>query len=280
MKVPGRLRRLRFESLWEQRKLADADAGQLMMGQQGPVYSSPQMACAFERKTGKQLWRQGGDARRGGLGGRLRLAASAVRVCGFEGKGAGARWLRDHDGLRIGPPLLRQYGLLFTLSDERVALAFNEATGREMWRLAPPRTRRSYLSIHAHRALLATDSGYLYGLGMSDGQVRFRISASLPFLGAPVPWGKRFLATLGQGSNFALLLSDAHSGEAAVDVRDVSSPCPRRRCRAESGCTSPGSWRARACCCASMRTGGRSGNARCTWGRGPSRWRGCRARCW
>lgn len=214
LKVPGRLRRLRFESLWEQRKLVDADAGQLMMGKQGLVYSSPQMACAFERKTGKQLWRRAATHGVAASVDGYSLAASAARVCGFEGKGAGARWLRNHDGLRIGPTLLRQYGLLFTLSDERVALALNEATGREMWRLAPPRTRRSYLSIHSHRALLATDSGYLYGLGMSDGQVRFRISASLPFLGAPVPWGKRFLATLGQGSNFALLLSDAHSGEA------------------------------------------------------------------
>ncbi|MFY0575627.1 hypothetical protein ACN28S_15800 [Cystobacter fuscus] len=58
LKVPGRLRRLRFESLWEQRKLVDADTGRLLMGRQGLVYSSPDMACAFERKTGKQLWRR------------------------------------------------------------------------------------------------------------------------------------------------------------------------------------------------------------------------------
>ncbi|PTL85346.1 PQQ-binding-like beta-propeller repeat protein [Vitiosangium sp. GDMCC 1.1324] len=214
LKVPGRLRRLRFENLWEQRKLTDASEGRLMMGRQGLVYSSPRMACAFDRKTGKQLWRRAATHGVAASADGYSLAASAVRVCGFEGKGAGALWLRNHDGLRLGPLLLRQYGMLFTLSDDRVALAINEVTGREMWRLAPPRTRRSYLGIHAHRALLATDSGYLYGLGMADGQVRFRISASLPFLGPPVPWGRRFVATLGQGSNFALLLSDAHTGEA------------------------------------------------------------------
>ncbi|HYO52754.1 PQQ-binding-like beta-propeller repeat protein [Archangium sp.] len=215
LKVPGRLRRLRFDDLWEQRKLADADQGRLMLGRQGPVYSSPQMACAFDRKAGKQLWRRAATHGVAASTDGYSLAASAVRVCGFQGRGSGARWLHDHDGLRIGPMLLRQEGLLLTLSDDRIALAFNEVTGREMWRLAPPRTRRSHLGIQAHRALLATDSGYLYGLDLADGQVRFRVSASLPFLGPPVPWGRHFVAPLGQGSHFALLLSDAHTGEAA-----------------------------------------------------------------
>jgi outer membrane protein assembly factor BamB len=214
LQVPGRLRRLRFESLWEQRRLSDADQGRLMMGRQGLVYSSPLMACAFDRKTGNQLWRRAATHGVAASVNGYSLAASAVRLCGFPGKGAGARWLHDHDGLRIGPMLLRQDGMLLTLADDRIALAFNEVTGREIWRLAPPRTRRSHLGIQAHRALLATDSGYLYGLDLADGQVRFRLSASLPFLGPPVPWGRRFVAMLGQGSHFALLLSDAHTGEA------------------------------------------------------------------
>jgi len=230
LKVPGRLRRLRFDDLWEQRKLADADQGRLMLGRQGPVYSSPQMACAFERKSGKQIWRRAATHGVAASTDGFSLAASAVRVCGFHGKGAGARWLHDHDGLRIGPMLLRQDGLLLTLSDDRIALAYNEVTGREMWRLTPPRTRRSHLGVHAHRALLATDSGYLYGLDLADGQVRFRVSASLPFLGPPVPWGRRFVATLGQGSHFALLLSDAHTGEAAwtyeMSLALPSAPLP------------------------------------------------------
>ncbi|MGZ3456989.1 MAG: outer membrane protein assembly factor BamB family protein, partial [Archangium sp.] len=225
-----RLRRLRFESLWEQRRLADADAGRLMMGRQGLVYSAPDMACTFERKTGKQLWRRAATHGVAASVDGYSLAASAVRLCGFPGKGAGARWLRDHEGLRIGPMLLRQDRLLLTLADDRIALAFHEVTGREMWRLAPPRTRRSHLGIQAHRALLATDSGYLYGLDLADGQVRFRVSASLPFLGPPVPWGRRFVAALGQGSHFALLLADAHTGEAAwtyeMSLSLPSAPLP------------------------------------------------------
>ncbi|WP_257447108.1 PQQ-binding-like beta-propeller repeat protein [Archangium lipolyticum] len=230
LKVPGRLRRLRFQNLWEQRKLSDADQGRLMLGRQGLVYSSPRMACAFDRKGGKQLWRRAATHGVAASTDGYSLGASAVRICGFQGKGIGARWLHDHDGMRIGPVLLRQDGLLLTLSDDRVALAYNEMTGREMWRLAPPRTRRSHLGIQAHRALLATDSGYLYGLDLADGQVRFRVSASLPFLGPPVPWGRRFVAMLGQGSHFALLLADAHTGEAAwtyeMSLSLPSAPLP------------------------------------------------------
>jgi outer membrane protein assembly factor BamB len=230
LNVPGRLRRLRFETLWEQRRLSDADQGRLILGRQGLVYSAPQMACAFDRKTGKQLWRRAATHGVAASADGYSLAASGVRVCGFLGRGAGARWLRDHDGLRIGPLLLRHNGLLLTVSDDRSVLAFHEATGRELWRLAPPRTRRGHLAIHTHRALLATDSGYLYGLGLTDGQVRFRMSASLPFLGPPVPWGRRFVATLGQGSQFALLMSDAYTGEAAwtceMSLALPSTPLP------------------------------------------------------
>lgn len=230
LKVPGRLRRLRFESLWEQRRMADAEEGRLLLGRQGLVFSSPRMACAFERKTGRQLWRRAATHGVAASADGYSLAASGVRLCGFSSRGSGARWLRDHDGLRIGPLLLRQNGLLLTVSDDRTVLAFHEVTGRELWRLAPPRTRRGHLAIHAHRALLATDSGYLYGLGLTDGQVRFRMSASLPFLGPPVPWGRHFVATLGQGSQFALLTSDAHTGEAAwtyeMSLALPSTPLP------------------------------------------------------
>lgn len=230
LKVPGKLRRLRFETLWEQRKLTDADDGRLLLGRQGVVYSSPEMACAFERKTGKQLWRRAATHGVATSVDGYSLAASAVLMCGFAGRGPGAQWMRGHDGMRVGPTLLRHYGLLYTLGDERVALALHEVTGREAWRLTPPRTRRSYLSVHAHRALLATDSGYLYGLGLADGQVRFRVSASLPFLGPAVPWSRRFVALLGQGSNSALLLSDAHTGEAVwtyeMSLSLPSTPLP------------------------------------------------------
>ncbi|HEX4621695.1 MAG TPA: PQQ-binding-like beta-propeller repeat protein, partial [Myxococcaceae bacterium] len=91
-------------------------------------------------------------------------------------------------------------------------LAFESVTGRELWRLAPPRTQRCHVSIQAHRALVATDAGYLYGLDLHDGQVRYRMRANLPFTAPLVAWGRRAVGALGGGEAGALFVSDAHRG--------------------------------------------------------------------
>jgi outer membrane protein assembly factor BamB len=230
--VPGRLRRLRFEKRWEQKGLAGAESGQLLLGRKGPVFCSREQARAFERKAGKQLWQHEASQGVAATADGYVVTADASRVYCFIGKGAGARWLHDHDGLPLGPQLLRQDGLLITLCDDRTVLAFAEVTGREIWRLAPARTQKSWLAIQGHRALLSTDSGYLYGVDLADGQVRYRMRAPLPFHGTPVAWGKRFVATLGRGSHHALLLADAHSGD-VVWTREFqlglpSAPLPVR----------------------------------------------------
>jgi outer membrane protein assembly factor BamB len=230
--APGRLRRLRFDKRWEQRGLDGAEAAQLHLGRQGPVFCSREMASAFARKDGRVLWSrkasQGVAATKDGHV----VAADAARVYCFVGTGASARWLHDHDGLPLGPQLVRQDGLLITLSDDRTVLAFAEAAGREVWRLAPSRTQRSWLAIQGHRALLATDAGYLYGLDIPDGQVRYRMRSPEPFLCTPVAWGKRFLATLGKKSHHALLLADAHSGDVLwtreFHLSTPSAPLPTR----------------------------------------------------
>ncbi|MBU8900379.1 PQQ-like beta-propeller repeat protein [Corallococcus sp. M34] len=230
LKVPGRLRRLRFEKLWEQRGLEDAEEARLLSGRHGPVYCAPRLACAFSRRDGALLWRRAAALGVAAAADGHAVAADAARVYGFTGRGAGARWLHDHDGIPIGPLLLRKDRLLLTLSEERTVVAFAEATGREMWRLAPPRAQRSWLTPQGHRALLATDSGYLYGLDLADGQVRYRLRAPLPFHGAPVPWGRRALAMLGRGSHWAVLLADAHTGQAVwtheLDLTHPSPPLP------------------------------------------------------
>ncbi|MFY1830691.1 PQQ-binding-like beta-propeller repeat protein [Myxococcus fulvus] len=230
LKVPGRLRRLRFERLWEQRGLEEAEESRLLLGRHGPVCCSPQAAVAFSRKDGTRLWRRAAALGVAASADGHAVAADLSRVYGFTGRGAGARWLHDHDGIPLGPLLLRKDGLLLTLSEDRTVVAFAEATGREVWRLAPPRTQRSWLTTQGHRALVTTDSGYVYGLDLEDGQVRYRMRAPLPFHGAPVPWGRRFLALLGRGSHWALLLADAHTGEAAwthePDLTHPSAPLP------------------------------------------------------
>ncbi|MGE6758815.1 PQQ-binding-like beta-propeller repeat protein [Corallococcus interemptor] len=230
LKVPGKLKRLRFEKLWEQRGLEEPEEARLLLGRHGPVYCAPGLAGAFSRKDGALLWRRAASLGVAASADGHAVAADDTRVYGFTGRGSGARWLHDHDGIPLGPLLLRQDGLLLTLSEDRTAVAFAEATGREVWRLAPPRTQRGWLATQGHRALLSTDSGYLYGLDLEDGQVRYRLRSPLPFHGPPVACGRRFLALMGRGSHHALLLADAHTGEAQwtfePDLLLPSTPLP------------------------------------------------------
>ncbi|WIG97663.1 PQQ-binding-like beta-propeller repeat protein [Myxococcus sp. SDU36] len=230
LKVPGRLRRLRFEKLWEKRGLPDAEESRLLLGRHGPVYCAPQLASAFSRKDGALLWKRAAALGVAASADGHAVAADIARVYGFTGRGGGARWLHDHDGIPLGPLLLRKDGLLLTLSEDRTVAAFAEATGREVWRLAPPRTQRSWLATQGHRALVGTDSGYLYGLDLEDGQVRYRMRAPMPFHGPPVAWGRRFLAMLGRGSHWAVLLADAHTGESVwtyePNLSHLSAPLP------------------------------------------------------
>ncbi|ADO72385.1 PQQ-binding-like beta-propeller repeat protein [Stigmatella aurantiaca] len=230
--VPGRLRRLRFEKRWSQKGLTGAEFGQLHLGRQAAVFCSREMACGLSRQDGTMLWRRASSHGVAATADGHVVTADLDRVLGFMGANTSARWLHDHDGLTLGPQLLRQDGLLITLAEDRTVLAFAEVSGREVWRLAPPRTQRSWLATQGHRAMLATDSGYLYGLDISDGQVRYRMRAPQPFHGTPVPWGKHFVAMLGRGSHHALLMADAHSGDVAwtreFHLALPSAPLPSR----------------------------------------------------
>jgi len=66
--------------------------------------------------------------------------------------------------------------------------------------------------VQGHRALLATDAGYLLGLDLHNGQARYRVRAPLPFLGPTVAWGRRFAAVLGRKERSVVVVADAHSG--------------------------------------------------------------------
>lgn len=208
----GRLRRLRFTKLWEKQGLGGEEPGGLLLGREGPIFSSEEMACGFTARGGlvfRRIATHGVAASREGIA----VCASGDRVLGFFGREASARWLRSHDGLPVGPLLLRRQGLLIAPSEGRAAIAFSEMTGREVWRSSPPRTQRAFLAVQGHRVLLATDSGYLHGLDLQDGQLRYRLRTWLPFLGPPVSAGRRLVATLGRKEHFALLAVDAHSGK-------------------------------------------------------------------
>ena len=217
LSTTGKVRRLRFEPLWEAHGLGDEQAGHLLLGGKGPIVATPHLAAGFSA-AGAPLFRRASDhgvaiSREG-----LAVCAEGDRVLCYRGAGASARWLHNHDGLPVGPLLWRKQGLLVTTSEGRAALAFSEVTGREVWRQAPGRTRRMELSVQGHRALLTTDSGYLLGLDLQDGQARYRVRSPLPFLGPAVAWGRRWVALLGRKERCGLLVADAHSGVVAWNL--------------------------------------------------------------
>jgi hypothetical protein len=211
LSTKGKLRKLHFSPLWEKHALGGESSGRILLGRLGPIFSSMEMACAFTRE-GELLFRRVATHGVAASSDGFVLATSAEKVLGFAGPEASARWLRDHDGIPVGPELEHHENTLLAQSDGRGALAFCKITGRELWRVIPPRTQHAFFSVQGHRGLLATDSGYLYGLDVEDGQVRYRMRAAVPFLGPTVPLGKKLLATVGRGGNVVIFCADAHAG--------------------------------------------------------------------
>ncbi len=183
----GRLRRLRFTKLWEKNRLGGDQPGRIALAPRGLVFASGTMACGFSPQ-GDFLFRrmstQGAAVSRD----HWVLTASPDRLQCFVGGETSARWIRDHDGTSLEPELGRKNGHLIAVAGHGAVISFSELTGREIWRFAPSRSRLLFLTIQGHRALLAADSGHLYGLDLHDGQVRYRLNAALPFIGERRRW--------------------------------------------------------------------------------------------
>ncbi|HZA14419.1 MAG TPA: hypothetical protein VE618_07980, partial [Myxococcaceae bacterium] len=153
LQASGRLRRLRFERLWQKQNVAAGDGARILLARRGPVVSSTHLAIGFTA-AGEILFRR--TATHGvavSADGHV-LAATLDRVLGFAPGSHDARWLRDHDGLPIGPELVRKDGVCVAMAQGRHALAFSEVTGRELWRVSPPRTQRAFLAVQGHRVVL------------------------------------------------------------------------------------------------------------------------------
>lgn len=212
--LPGRVRRLRFEPRWQKQSLGGEGEARLLLTPHGPVVSGPELAAGFG-PMGELRFRHLSARGVAFAADEAILVAEPHRVACFEGAGPEARWVRSHDGMPLGPELIRQEGVLLAPSEGRAVVAFSELTGRELWRSMPARTQRTFLKVQAHRVLVATDAGHLYGLELADGQIKYRLRAPLPFQQQPISWGRRLLAVLGRGSHHALFVVDAHSGEVA-----------------------------------------------------------------
>lgn len=226
IKTSGRLRRLRLEPVWEKSSLGGDSAGRIILTPKGPIFASLEMACAFSSQ-GELLFRRVATHGLATSSDGWVIAAFQNRALAYRSGEANARWLRDHDGAPLGPELLHQDGLLFAPVASRGAAAYSELTGRELWRVDPSRTQRGYFALHGHRALLATDAGYLYGLDAATGQVRYRMRAALPFVCAPVPWEKKLLGLLCRANRSAVVAAELHSGQILwTQEIPLSAPTP------------------------------------------------------
>lgn len=229
LQISGRLRRLRYAKLWEKHRLGEA--GCLLLGPRGPIFSSPQIACAWAA-DGQMLYRRIGTHGVAASPDGFVIAAFGKTLLGFPGEDRSASWIREHDGAAIGPQLEQRNGLLLAAFEDRAVLAFSELTGRETWRLVPSRVRHLFLAVQRHRALLADESGHLFGLELETGQIRYRLTTYSPFLGPTIAWGKKFLALGGRADRHTLFAVDLHTGaihwQRDFDLSSPSAPVAHR----------------------------------------------------
>ncbi len=212
--VIGALRRLRFEPKWE-RSTEVGDHGHLLLTRRGPVVFSPHAAWAFDGK-GRSLHRRVDTHGVAVADNGTVITANSQRVFAFPPGKNEAIWFRDHDAVTLGPTLARAGQVWITSLAGRGVVAYSAVTGRELWRLDPPRTQRGYFSVLGDRVLLATDAGSLYGLELSDGQARFRIRATLPFHFPTVKHGRRAVGVLARSGRTVVFLTEVRPTRSEV----------------------------------------------------------------
>lgn len=126
-----------------------------------------------------------------------------------------ARWFQSHDGLPLGPELWALEGKLLTLSEGRTLLAYDTVTGRELWRMAIPKTVRVRTAVQGELVVLTTDSGVLLGLDAADGQRRFQLRSRMGFPGPAQFHDDAMLVTLHEGSESAVVVAASANGNVA-----------------------------------------------------------------
>jgi len=170
----GSLRRLTLSTAWTQAVTLGEAGGQVSLSRRAIVVHSATTAAVFS--IAGQPWRRL-QASRGVAAspdGTV-IAATESHVTCFVGDQVSARWVRDTNGLKVGPGLALVQGRAITSLGGRGVLALEASTGREAFRFDPQRTQRSVTTVLGARAVVGTDGGDLYGVDVRDGQVRFKV---------------------------------------------------------------------------------------------------------
>jgi hypothetical protein len=199
----GELRRLTLALAWSRPTALGEDGARISLGKRLVLVHSPHAAHALDLEGAtkfRRLSARGVAVARTGES----LLATPHRLLHFPKSGRSASWVRDHDGVTLGPELTPVGGVLVTPMGRHGASGFDALTGRERWRFDPPRTQRSWLSVLGPRVFLGADSGSLYALDAADGQVRFCVRASLPCAGPSELFGQLVVTALNRGEHTAI----------------------------------------------------------------------------
>lgn len=199
----GELRRVGVAMAWSRPAALGEDGARISLGKKLVIVHSPHAAHAFDLKGATKFRRlspRGVAVTPTGES----LLATQERLVHFPKSGRSASWVRDHDGVSLGPTLTEVDGVLVTPMGRHGASGFDALTGRERWRFDPPRTQRSWVSVLGPRVFLGADSGSLYALDATDGQVRFRVRASLPCAGPSELFGQLVVTALNRGEHTAI----------------------------------------------------------------------------
>ena len=199
----GDVRRVALAHSWTKPVALGEDGGRLMLGRGLVIAHSPHAAHGFDLKGQTKFRRMAPRGVAVAANGET-LLATQERLYHFARTGKSATWLRDHDGVTLGPDLLPQAGALVTPLGRHGACGLDPLTGRERWRFDPPRTQRSWISAIGPRVFVGTDSGSIYALDAADGSVRFRVRASLPCAGPTVLFGQVVVTALARGEHTAV----------------------------------------------------------------------------
>jgi hypothetical protein len=196
----GALRQVSVNHLWTRLVALGDERGQLTLGTKLVVVHSLHAAHAFDATGATQFRRMALRGVAVAPTGETLLATSE-RLLLFPRTGRSATWARDHDGVTLGPTLTEAAGVWVTPLGRHGAIGLDPLTGRERWRFDPPHTQRSWLACVGPRVFVATDSGSLYALDAAEGQVRFRVRASLPYAGPSVLFGQVVVTVLNRGEH-------------------------------------------------------------------------------
>lgn len=207
----GSLRRVTLEARWSRPVALGEDGGRILLGKSGVIVHSPHAVHVFSRQgaTGFRLLAQRGVAV--AATGEV-LAAMPERLFGFAARSKTADWFRDHDGLSVGPRAERVGEVLVCKQGHRTVSAFALPAGRTVWRFEPQRTQQVHVSVSGPRVLVGTDGGTLFGIDAADGQIRFKVKASLPVVHPALALRNRAVAVLNRGEHTAVYACEAMAG--------------------------------------------------------------------